>query len=266
MIVALATWLVEELGNEGSHDSGGVRSVCSSGNGPVRQHNGQLAWWWCTNSPLYRKYLAMRLAEVAKAQPDGLHIDDYRGSSGAVTWRSACFCRHCMAAFRAYLAKAVSKEKLAALGISDLNRFDYRQFLLDQGVKPEDYQNRRTSLPLVAEFRDFQVKADTTFVADYRHRAQQMVGHPLSLCVNSGLDDGVTAAGNDGTCQHCQANGRALHRTDEPALSAKCGSGITADAGSSGCGAGWTASQCYHERRLTAVPPRPVRRRLCRRQ
>ena len=37
-----------------------------------------------------------------------------------------------MAGFRAYLAKAVPKEKLAALGIGDLSNFDYRQFLLDR--------------------------------------------------------------------------------------------------------------------------------------
>lgn len=153
------------------------------------KHKGQSAWWWCTNSPLYRKYLAMRMAEVAKARPDGLHIDDYRGASGAVTWCSACFCRHCMAGFRQYLAKGMTKEKLASLGISDLRGFDYRQFLVERGVKPQDYQQRRASLPLAAEFLDFQVKANTAFVADYRRRAEELVGQPLSLCVNSGLDD-----------------------------------------------------------------------------
>ncbi|HUT09823.1 MAG TPA: hypothetical protein VMY42_04960, partial [Thermoguttaceae bacterium] len=50
------------------------------------QHKGQPAWWWCTNSPLYRKFLESRLEEVARAGPDGLHIDDYRGTSGSVTW------------------------------------------------------------------------------------------------------------------------------------------------------------------------------------
>lgn len=159
-----------------------------------QKHKGQTAWWWCTNSPLYREYLKMRLAEVAKARPGGLHIDDYRGSSGAVTWLSACFCRHCMAGFREYLGKAVPKEKLAVLGIRDLDGFDYRQFLLDRGVRPEDYGKRRESLPLAAEFLDFQVKADTAFVADYHHRAEELVGHPLSLCVNSGLDDAQSLA------------------------------------------------------------------------
>ncbi len=146
------------------------------------------AWWWCTNSPLYHKYLDMRLREVAQAKPDGLHIDDYRGTSSPVTWLSACFCRHCMAGFRDYLHDNAPQEKLAALCIKNLDTFDYRQFLLDQGVTPADYQKRRASLPLAAEFLDFQVKANTAFVADYHHRAEEQVGHPLTLCVNSGLD------------------------------------------------------------------------------
>jgi hypothetical protein len=42
-----------------------------------QKHKGQPAWWWCTNSPLYREYLKARLSEVMKARPDGLHVDDY---------------------------------------------------------------------------------------------------------------------------------------------------------------------------------------------
>jgi len=153
------------------------------------KYKGQRAWWWCTNSPLYRRYLQQRLVEVMRAGPDGLHIDDYRGTSGAVTWLPACFCPHCMAGFREYLGKAVPREKLAALGIKDLDAFDYRKFLLDRGVTLERYNNDRTKLPLAAEFLDFQVRASTAFVAEYRHKAEELRGRPLALCVNSGLDD-----------------------------------------------------------------------------
>ena len=153
------------------------------------KHKGQPAWWWCTNSPLYRKYLESRIARMMKAPLDGLHIDDYRGTSGAVTWLSAGFCRHCTAGFREYLQQNVPKEKLAALGISDLTKFDYRQFLLDRGVTPERYRKERARLPLAAEFLDFQVKADNAFVAQYRKRAEELRGQPLALCVNSNITD-----------------------------------------------------------------------------
>jgi len=104
------------------------------------------AYWWCTNSPLYRRYLLHRLEQTMAAKPDGLHIDDYRGTSGSVTWL-----------------------ELARLGITDLAAFDYRQFLLDRGVKPGEYKKRRARLPLAKEFYDFQVMASNAWVAAYRN-------------------------------------------------------------------------------------------------
>jgi hypothetical protein len=153
------------------------------------KHKGQPAYWWCTNSPLYRKYLESRIEKIMKGPLDGLHIDDYRGTSGSVTWLSACFCRHCTEGFRKYLADSVPKERLASLGIVELEKFDYRRFLLDRGVKPDEYNRKRGSLPLAAEFLDFQVKANDAYVAQYRRRAEELRGRPLALCVNSGITD-----------------------------------------------------------------------------
>ena len=151
------------------------------------EYKGQPAWYWCTNSPLFREYLDSRLVQRMAMKPDGLHIDDYTGTAGTVTWLSGCFCRHCMAAFREYLADNVPDENLRELGIDDLSAFDYRQFLLDRSVTPEDYKGRRGSLPLAGEFYDFHVKTNNAFVARYRRRAEQLRGKPLTLCVNSSL-------------------------------------------------------------------------------
>jgi hypothetical protein len=152
------------------------------------EYKGHPFYWWCTNSPLFHDYLESRLKSAMKTAPDGLHIDDYTGTAGTVTWLSGCFCPHCTAGFRAYLSENVPTEKLAELGITDLSEFDYRQFLLDRGVKPEEYKRRRASLPLAAQFHDFHVKAVTKFVAEYHQRARKIRGAPLTLCVNSGLN------------------------------------------------------------------------------
>ncbi len=149
------------------------------------KHKGQPAYWWCTNSPLYREYLERRLKETMAAGPDGLHIDDYRGSSGSVTWLAGGFCRHCMAAFREYLAGNVPKQKLGGLGIVDLVHFDYREWLIAKGVTPERYKKERASLPLADEFYTFHVKANTDFVAAYRKRGEELRGQPITLSVNS---------------------------------------------------------------------------------
>jgi len=151
------------------------------------KHKGQSALWWCTNSPLYRQYLDSRLVATMKTGPDGLHIDDYTGTASSVTWLSGCFCRYCTAGFRDYLAVNVPETKLAELGITDPSSFDYRKFLLERGVKPQEYNKRRGTLPLAAEFLDYQVKANDAFVAGYRKRAEELRGKPLTLCVNSGL-------------------------------------------------------------------------------
>jgi len=153
------------------------------------KYKGRPAYWWCTNSPLYRRYLLHRLEQTMAVKPDGLHIDDYRGTSGSVTWLEGCFCRHCMAAFREYLKSHVAKDKLDKLGIADLATFDYRQFLLGRGVKPGEYNKRRTRLPLAREFYDFQVMASNAWVAEYRQRAEALRGQPVGLSVNSGLSN-----------------------------------------------------------------------------
>ncbi len=158
------------------------------------KHKGQPAWWWCTNSPLYRRYLESRLKQDMATGPDGLHIDDYRGSSGAVTWLSACFCRHCMAGFRQYLAEQVDPAELRKLGITDLEHFDYRQFLLDRGITAQQYQEQRWRLPLADAFLDFHVTANTKYIGEYRRLAEQLRGRQLTLSVNSGLSDAQALA------------------------------------------------------------------------
>ena len=54
-----------------------------------------------------------------------------------------------------------------------------------RGVKPEDYQKQRASLPLAAEFLDFQVKANTAFVADYRQPGRRVGRPPVVACAST---------------------------------------------------------------------------------
>lgn len=158
------------------------------------KHKGQPAWWFCTNSPLYRQFLFKRLEETIAAGADALHIDDYTGTAGAVTWLDACFCPSCMKGFRDYLKDNLSEDRRKDLGISDLETFDYRQYLVSRGITPEQYRKERSRLPLAAEFLDYHVKAVTDFVAEYRKKGEQLKGKPLPLAVNSGLSGAMSLA------------------------------------------------------------------------
>lgn len=157
-------------------------------------YRGHPYYWWCTNSPEFRRYLHYRLEQIMAANPDGLHIDDYTGTAGCVTWLGGCFCRHCTAGFREYLKANVSQETLTGMGITDLAQFDYGEFLKAQGVAPEKYIQRRSSVPLAKEFYDFQLKANTRFVLEYRRQAEKLRGKPIAFCVNSGLNSPVALA------------------------------------------------------------------------
>lgn len=214
------------------------------------RHKGQPAWWWCTNSPLYRQFLESRLQQRMPLQPDGLHIDDYRGSSGAVTWLSACFCRHCMAGFRQYLAQEVPREKLKELGIDDLDDFDYRQFLMDRQVKPADYNRRRSQLPLADEFYDYQVRANTAYVRTYRQKAEAIRGKPLTLCVNSGLSNPqalAIASELSYFCCEVPHGAESLAPATHPISIYKLGDGLNRPIASTASGQDWAYVNEHHK-------------------
>jgi len=152
------------------------------------KYKDQPYWWACTNSPLFRQWLSDTLAKDMAVEPDGLHIDDYTGTAGAVTWLSGGFCDHCMAAFREYVKRNVPAEKLAELGVRDPDTFNYRTFLVDRGVTPEEYKTKRESLPLAKEFMDFQAEAVTQYVRGFHEEACRLRGRRVTLSVNSGLE------------------------------------------------------------------------------
>ena len=117
------------------------------------------------------------------AGPDGLHIDDYRGTAGTVTWLSGCFCRHCMAALPRVSGRERRRRRSSpSWGSPTSTTFDYRQFLLDRGVKPEDYKQAPRLLaagrrvPTTSRSRPTPPSS-----AEYHRRAKKLRGKPLTL-------------------------------------------------------------------------------------
>lgn len=142
------------------------------------------AYWFCSNSPLYKAYLKRLAARAMAGQPDGFHIDDFGGTTGSL-WNGGCFCESCIPAFREYLKTQVSKETLAKLGIDNLESFDYAKFLLEKHAKDaDDFKKRRSQLPLDAEFRTFQALAAGKVVREVQEHAAKLLGKPIPRCVN----------------------------------------------------------------------------------
>jgi len=174
-------------------------SVCRTlDGGPItvpwlwdHKHKGQPAYWFCTNAPRYRQYLKRQMRRAFEIDVEGLHIDDYAGTAGTHWAGGGCFCPHCMAAFRAYLRQNVPPQELTEAGVASLDGFDYGEFLRARGIDAEQFRKYAgwypERIPLSHRFLEFQLRASTAWVAEYRKWAEQLEGHPLMLCVNSGV-------------------------------------------------------------------------------
>jgi len=150
------------------------------------KHKGHPAYWFCTNSPGYRKYLRHQVKLIMTADVDGLHIDDYNGTAGT-EWQGGCFCKYCMEAFREYIKKNVPAKRLKRCGIDSPENFDYGEFLRAKGIKTVNDFKRILKSPehLGPDYLTFQYKAAGEFVNEIRKYAEGLVGHPLMLSVNS---------------------------------------------------------------------------------
>jgi len=155
-----------------------------------KHKDGHPAYWFCTNAPGYQSFLKWQVRMGMTADADGLHIDDYGGTSGT-EWLGGCFCPHCIKAFTAYLKKNVSPQRLAECGITSLDGFHYGEFVKSKGiVKVGDFQrNLGSPQCLCPEYLRFQYLASAKFVGEVRKYAEELVGHPLLLSVNSSASD-----------------------------------------------------------------------------
>jgi hypothetical protein len=172
-------------------------SVCRGLDGDVLTVNwywqyiykGHPAYWFCHNAPRYREYLKRYVGLMAEADMDGLHIDGYRGTGDAI-WQGGCFCKYCMAGFREYLKRTMSTAELKKLGITNIETFDYGDFLQSRGVTRDDLRTKLVAspavLPLTQEYIGFLYKSSADLVDEVHRYAEKAIGHRLALSVNSG--------------------------------------------------------------------------------
>ncbi len=168
----------------------------------VRDLNNQPAvtWWahtykghpsyhFCTNAPGYRHYLMYQLRRVMEAGTDWLMIDSAIPTIGALNARyGGCFCEHCRVGFRDYLKARLCAADLDMYQIEDLDRFDYREFLLSHGLTDERYRAEILAfppvIPLAKEYFDYQWQEVNALFRKFKRRAQAY-GENVPMSSNS---------------------------------------------------------------------------------
>jgi len=149
------------------------------------KHKGHPSYWFCSNNPTYQTYLLDQAERACLAPIDGLHIDDYGGSSNCSSYMGGCFCIHCMKGFREYLKQNMSKQELKDHGINNINTFDYGEFLKSKGFSADDFKHKAHTIPLRGEFQDFQNQQMKIRITQVYEHAEKIRGKALVRSVNS---------------------------------------------------------------------------------
>ena len=149
----------------------------------------QKTWFGCTNHPAFREHCRREVRRVMAGGADGLHVDDHLGVAQSATGFGGGLCDYCIAAFREYLKTSATPEELAKAGVTDLEKFDYRDLIRKYATTRADYMKVRSKIPLMEQFKSFHLQAAADFVRELGQVAAQAAGHPVLLSANTGLPD-----------------------------------------------------------------------------
>ena len=143
----------------------------------------------CTNHPAYRAHVRQMVAEQMRGNAPGLHVDDHLGTAHSVAFLGGCFCDHCMADFKLWLKQNATPNAMRIAWVQHWDDFDYRALVRQHVTTDADYQAKRESIPLHAEFLDFQLQAAAENVRQLGELAAQIVKRPITLSANTCLPE-----------------------------------------------------------------------------
>lgn len=141
--------------------------------------------WGCANHPEFRAGHVRAAVAAVEAGADVLQRDEPGQNMHALNW-GGCFCDHCMAGFRAWLEQHADRQVLRELGVADLDRFDYRDYLRQRGAPVGDDFQRWPGDQLKQYFADFQIESTVAFNRWWRARLNEQVGRHVPVSCNNG--------------------------------------------------------------------------------
>lgn len=152
-------------------------------------YEGTPSYFGCTNNPTFRQLSRERVIDAMKTGADGLHIDDHLGTAGSF-WHGGCFCDYCIDGFRKFLADQKYEEIVKEYKI-DLDNFNYRDFIKSFVSNREEYQRKRSQLPLTELYQTYLVKSAAQFVKELRKIAEDTKGGEITCSANTGIPNPV---------------------------------------------------------------------------
>jgi len=130
----------------------------------------------CSGSHAWQEFLKKRIEEHIDGGADAILIDE-------IGTMENCFCDDSNAAFNAYLSSHYSANQLHKLfGIDDINKFDYRTYLLEKGAKTLwDDPNQK----LMEEYFKFLYQSRVSFIHELIQHARDYAGRGILFTGNT---------------------------------------------------------------------------------
>lgn len=141
--------------------------------------------WMCVNNPAARTASLDYGKMLIDLGVRDIQRDDPAANENGVKW-GACFCPACMTEFREDLKKNAKPEELAAWEISDLDTFDYREYLKARNAPVGDAFNTYAGNGLTKLFRAFQTQSTVAFHQWWHEEINRYAGHYVPVSSNNG--------------------------------------------------------------------------------
>ena len=135
------------------------------------------------NNPVWREYLKAIVRIQIDAGVQGVHFDESEVPITSLQY-GGCFCDTCMRGFRSYLSELPHDERPAELDGTDLDTFQYGEWLLERG---HDFKSNRESAPLFYDYLRFQRRNIARYfgeLADYAREYAASVGRDIRISGN----------------------------------------------------------------------------------
>jgi hypothetical protein len=130
----------------------------------------------CSENKEWKEFLKNRIKEHVDGEADAIQIDE-------IGVNYDCFCEDSMKKFREYLANRYSTKELHDIfGIDDINSFDYRIYLLNNGAKniwSDPNQN------LLNEYFNFKYQDRVSFIKELIQYAREYANRDILFSGNT---------------------------------------------------------------------------------
>jgi hypothetical protein len=138
----------------------------------------------CVNNPDFIEYQLSDNAKYIKAGATSIQRDDPETQSMAINL-GGCFCPLCVKGFSAWLKKNISQTDLVANGVTDVDSFDYKQYLIGVNAPVGDDFGKWNGGKLKEWFKEFQKVSNIAYLKKIKAGLDQIAGKHFPLSGNN---------------------------------------------------------------------------------